>query len=130
MYYIFEALKRKGYKEEVVDCTKRWWGDFVDNGFSTTPENWGWNDPVRAWGRQSMCHAWSAHPVFHLSEITLGIVQTKPAWKEIKFSPLAVKGQKAGGSVATPYGLIKCEWDWTGEKLKTKISAPKQITVK
>ena len=126
IYYIFEALKHKEVKQEIIDCIRRWWGQWVDEGLSTVPENWDWK---RQRGNGSLCHAWTAHPLAHFQEIILGVKQTAPAWKSVSFRPCAVKGQKAEGVVPTPYGNIKCGWDWTGSELIKHIEVPEGTTV-
>jgi hypothetical protein len=124
MYYIFEAVKSKGYDKEVIDCVCRWWGEFVDDDCSTTPENW---LDKKARGIWSRCHAWSAHPLVQFSEIVLGVKQRAPGWRKISFEPLFTKGQRASGSIPTPFGLIRVEWDWTGFELKKNIQLPDGI---
>lgn len=121
MYYIFEAVKRKGYRLEVIDCIRRWWGEFLDADCSTTPENW--LELLRR-GDMSMCHAWSAHPLVHFSEILLGVRPTAPGWRKVSFDPLTTLGQKASGTVPTPYGVIRVVWDWSGPELVKSIDLP------
>lgn len=124
MYYIFEAVKRKGCRREVIDCIRHWWGEFIDDGCSTTPENW--LERMRR-GHWSMCHAWSAHPLVHFSEILLGVQPTAPGWRQVSFNPLATRGQKASGIVPTPFGPIRITWDWTGSELVKTIDLPSGV---
>jgi hypothetical protein len=125
MYYIFEALKKCKENETVVDCIARWWGDMVQAGLTTTAEVWQ-VDP----GNSSLCHAWSAHPVIHLSNILLGINQTNPAWKEIIFSPTFTHADSVRGKVATPLGVIESGWKKADRKINVYLSLPKGITAK
>lgn len=121
MFYIFEALKKGGYNREVIDCIRRWWGEMVDAGSSTTWEVW---QPIR--GGESMCHAWSAHPLVHFSNILLGIWQTKPGWREIKFSPAFLDGlNSVRGKVATPLGVVESSWERKGAKIDGYVVVPK-----
>jgi len=82
MMYIFEALKKIGRTAEVINCIERWWGEMIKNGFTTTIERWDFQR-----GQTSACHAWSAHPIVHFSNILLGIWQISAGWEKIKFSP-------------------------------------------
>lgn len=126
MYYIFEAVKQKGYGGEVIDCICRWWGEFVDEGHSTTPENW----QEQMWrGYHSMCHAWSAHPLVHFSDILLGIRQVSPGWCSIVFDPLMTPGKKVSGCVPTPFGPVHASWDWTGTNPVKTIQAPPEVRI-
>jgi len=119
MFYIFEALKQCGYGKEVVDCIRRWWGEFIEKGFTTTPEVW---EPVL--GSHSLCHAWSAHPIVHLSNSLLGIWQTKPGWKEIRYQPDFSSVRFARGKIATPLGKIESFWEKQGDKVNIKLVLP------
>ena len=126
MYYIFEAVKLKGYHREVIDNIRRWWSEFVECGLSTTPENW---LEKTVPGRMSMCHAWSAHPLVHFSEILLGVRQLAPGWEKISFDPLMTPGEKVSGSVPTPFGTIEVSWDWTAAEPKKNIRLPSGIKI-
>jgi hypothetical protein len=124
MYYIFEAVKSMGYNREVVDCICRWWGEYVEADCSTTPENWLDNCPKGSWSR---CHAWSAHPLVHFSEILLGVKQIAPGWQEVSFDPVMIEGQKFSGSIPTPSGAIHVECDWTGSNAHKTIKLPEGV---
>ena len=63
-HYIFEALRRFGRDEAVVEIIKLRWGRWVRAGYPTTWENWNVDFPDG-----SQCHAFSAHPRYHLTEI-------------------------------------------------------------
>lgn len=63
-HYIFEALRQGGRSDEVVEIIRRRWGRWVEAGYPTTWENWNVDFPDG-----SQCHAFSAHPRFHLAEI-------------------------------------------------------------
>jgi hypothetical protein len=117
-------VKHAEEAEILVDCVRRWWGEFLDDDCSTTPESWQENMKR---GRWSYCHAWSAHPLVQLSEIVLGVRQAAPGWRKISFEPLLVRGEKSAGTVPTPFGTIQVEWDWTGPKPKTNIQVPPSV---
>lgn len=61
---VFEALRQGGRSEEVVEIIRRRWGRWVEAGYPTTWENWNVDFPDG-----SQCHAFSAHPRYHLAEI-------------------------------------------------------------
>jgi hypothetical protein len=63
-HYIFEALRRGGRSDEVVEIIRRRWGRWVEQGQPTAWENWNVDFPDG-----SQCHAFSAHPRYHLAEI-------------------------------------------------------------
>ena len=124
MFYIFQALKKKGFRAEVVDCIRRWWGEFVAADCSTSPEGFLEQATPGGW---SFCHAWSAHPLVHFSEILLGVKQTAPGWKRIKFDPLELPGTDISGTVPTPLGNIQVSIVWHNGKAEKKITLPDGI---
>lgn len=63
-HYLFEALRRYGKNEAVIEIIRRRWGRWVEAGYPTTWENWSVDFPDG-----SQCHAFSAHPRYHLAEI-------------------------------------------------------------
>jgi hypothetical protein len=63
-HYIFEALRQGGRSDEVVEIIRRRWEQWVEAGYPTTWENWNVDFPDG-----SQCHAFSAHPRYHLAEI-------------------------------------------------------------
>jgi len=123
MYYIFEALKKAGRHAEVVDCIRRWWGSMLDRGLTTTEEVWNAKP-----GKESLCHAWSAHPIIHLSNILLGIWQEAPGWKKVKFSPSLLNLRSVHGKVAVPQGIIEVDWERRGKNIAVSLSLPKGVT--
>lgn len=63
-HYLFEALRQGGRPDQVVEIIRRRWGRWVKAGYPTTWENWNVDFPDG-----SQCHAFSAHPRYHLTAI-------------------------------------------------------------
>jgi hypothetical protein len=63
-HYLFEALRAGGRDNAVEEIIRRRWGRWADAGEPTTWENWNVDFPDG-----SKCHAFSAHPLYHLFEI-------------------------------------------------------------
>jgi hypothetical protein len=61
---VFTALRQSGRSDDVVEIIRRRWGRWVQMGYPTTWENWDVDFPDG-----SQCHAFSAHPRYHLAEI-------------------------------------------------------------
>ncbi len=61
---VFEALRRSGRKQEMVDIIRLRWGRWVEAGYPTAWENWNVDFPDG-----SQCHGYAAHPLYHLAEI-------------------------------------------------------------
>jgi alpha-L-rhamnosidase len=124
-FYIFEALKKCRRGAAVIGCIDRWWGKMVDRGLSTTEEHW----DVTA-GASSLCHAWSAHPIVHLSNVLLGVWQDAPGWKKIIFRPEFTLVDFAEGKVATPLGAVSSSWHRKGDKIDVRLRLPKGMTAR
>ena len=124
MFYVLEAVRKKGYRMEIIDCIRRWWGDYLAEGLTTTPEGWPEQMDRGCW---SMCHAWSAHPLYFFSEILLGVHPVEPGWKKVVFDPLPLPGQKFSGTVPTPHGTIEVECDWTESEGRKNIRLPEGV---
>ncbi len=120
MHYIFEALRQVGEGAAVVDCIRRWWGTMLDQGLSATREMWT--------EKSSLCHAWSAHPIVHLSGELLGITQASVGWKSVRFQPALAGVDRAQGKVATPLGVIESGWEKTASGYEARLRLPKGVT--
>ena len=121
MFYIFQALKKKGCRQEVFDCICCWWGEFVQAGCSTTPEGFLEQATPGGW---SFCHAWSSHPLVHFSELLLGVRQLTPGWKKIAFDPLLIPGLDISGTVPAPQGDIRVSVVWKDGRADKRITLP------
>ena len=65
-HYIFTALRKRGRDDAVVAIIRLRWGRWAAAGFPTAWENWNVDFPDG-----SQCHAFSAHPRYHLAAIGL-----------------------------------------------------------
>lgn len=61
-HYLFEALRYGDRNDVVVEIIRRRWGRWTRAGYPTTWENWNVDFPDG-----SQCHAFSAHPRWHLA---------------------------------------------------------------
>lgn len=103
--YVYEVLLRQGFAREVVGHIRPLWAKMVPHGGA-------WELFQNVFGHNSVTHAWSAHPIYHLTEALGGIRQAAPAWSSIRFEPLlddpAV--EHAAADVPTPQGVIRSRW--------------------
>ncbi|MEZ4709980.1 MAG: alpha-L-rhamnosidase N-terminal domain-containing protein [Caldilineaceae bacterium] len=63
-HYIFEALYQHNRTDAIIEIIRQRWGRWVKQGYPTTWENWNVDFPDG-----SQCHAFSAHPLYHLARI-------------------------------------------------------------
>ncbi len=119
----FQALDKLGYGLNVLSCIERWWGDMLDRGLVTTEEVW----DAKA-GNESTCHAWSAHPIQHITRILLGIRQISAGWKHIHVTPAYSIYPSAQGSVDTPFGPITIQWRTEENTVHGSLALPDGIS--
>lgn len=116
--YVLEALAESNYRAEVVDLIRTKWGEMIDKGATTFWELW---DASTA----SKCHAWSASPVYHLSQQVLGVMPVDVGWKQVRIAPLPAGLEYARGTVPSPLGTIRVEWEKAGEdQLAVRVDLP------
>jgi hypothetical protein len=106
--YILEALFGTGLRREAIDVIRDKWSSMIDAGAVTFWELW---DVTY----QSRCHAWSASPLYHLSEQVLGVMPIAPGWRQVRVAPLCENIDFARGTVPSPLGLIRVEWQRAGD---------------
>jgi hypothetical protein len=116
--YVLEALAEANYREEVIRIIREKWGEMIEKGATTFWEVW---EPTY----HSRCHAWSASPVYHLSQQILGVVPVEVGWKRVRIAPWMGKLDFVRGRVPTPSGVIKVEWERVGDdQLAARVELP------
>lgn len=113
MFLLFRAFEKEDIyymSEEYMDSLR----NLVDLGCTTMPEWIG--EDVR-----SECHAWSAVAIYEFTAKVLGVVYSD---KTISIKPY-IKGRDfARGEVATPVGMVYCEWKITDDVFTIKVELP------
>ena len=127
---VFEALalNMMGANEKALDKIREIWGGMLALGATTFWEGFDVTHKgdehlafyTRPFGK-SLCHAWSAGPLFLLPRLFLGLEPVSDGWKTFKVNPLP--GVTAAAAVPTPDGIIEVECV-DGEI--TKLNAPKE----
>ncbi|HEY8667558.1 MAG TPA: alpha-L-rhamnosidase C-terminal domain-containing protein, partial [Tepidisphaeraceae bacterium] len=118
--YVLEAMIEAGLRAEAIDLIREKWGEMIDAGATTFWEGW---EPV-----SSRCHAWSASPVYHLSQQILGVVPVDVGWKQIRIAPVVGDLEFARGVVPSPLGPITVEWEKVEEdQMAVRVDLPAGI---
>jgi hypothetical protein len=118
---VLEAIAHCGLHQEALAVVRDKWGEQIAAGATAFWEKW---EPDG-----SRCHAWSASPLYYLSQWVLGVVPTEPGWKNIRIQPIATKLEFARGVVPSPFGPISIEWERSeDDQLAVHIQIPDGIT--
>ncbi len=84
------------------------WGQMLAAGATTF---WETSDGAEAFeGAGSLCHGWSALPVYYYQSWVLGIRPLQPGYGSFAVSPFPGGMMSASGRIPTPAGDIKIEW--------------------
>lgn len=123
-YYVMQALKRVGWREQFFALLAPWEDVLVGTGLTTWPE--GASDTSR-----SDCHAWSVSPSIEFLQTILG-VEPDPrvdGFARILFTPTLGPLEKVSGTVPTPHGPVTVRlWRGRHGKLHTKLRSPVPVT--
>ncbi len=110
------ALARCGLRDAMADNLRAYWGGMIEAGASTFWERYDASQNGDAhfamYGRPygaSLCHAWSAGPIFLLSRELLGIKPLAPGWTKFSLEPRTLSLQKVATTIPTPQGDIALE---------------------
>ncbi len=121
--YVLEALASQGLGADVIGIIRDKWGEaFLDDGAVTFYEMW-------TVTHESRCHAWSSSPVYHLMQTALGVRPTSPGWGSVRIAPVPETLEFARGTVPTPHGPLRVEWEKGGEdQLVVRVEVPEGLT--
>lgn len=122
--YVLEQAIARGHAAEAVAFIRKHWTPMLATG--TTWEDFDWQEESGG----SACHAWTAHPSFHLVNGLAGVTQSAPSWAAIRFRPAFVPGlDHARALVPTPKGDIVAEWRRDGGTVRGSLIVPSGVRV-
>lgn len=102
----YDALMQEPekYSAVVLDDIERQWGYMLYNGATTFWETILGEADFD--GAGSLCHGWSAVPVYIFWRYVLGIYPKEPGFKEIIQNPMCGKELKITAELKTPQGIL------------------------
>jgi len=124
--YKFEAILLNDHKHgrwvfEKIDGD---WGKMLFSGATSFWETvrgcWDFNNAG------SLCHGWSAIPIYFYHAYLLGIKPIEPGFKTFRVDPVKSVIRQASGVVPTPYGAIKLSWEQAEGRTLYHLSHPKE----
>jgi alpha-L-rhamnosidase len=118
-HYLFEAYWELGQIDALFERLSLWF-DLPAQGFTTTPEM---PEPTR-----SDCHAWGAHPLYHVFASLLGIRPAAPGFRSVSIAPQLGPLTELRGEMPHPSGTIAADLVADGDRLSGTIQLPEGLT--
>jgi hypothetical protein len=115
-----EALQRGAY-----DALLRIYGGMALKGAGTLWETERGADEFDLAG--SLCHAWSAAPLWFTQAYVLGVEPLAPGFKRFRVRPHPAGLPGADGRIPTPAGALTISWRRHGARLKVACQAPRNL---
>jgi hypothetical protein len=98
------------------------WGKMVLSGSSTCWETI--NGAADFDGAGSLCHGWSALPVYYYHAYVLGIRPLSPGFLTFSVTPCGDRFHYAEGDVMTPHGKISVHWHRSEHGIELSVHHP------
>ena len=118
-HYLFETFLRFGRADLFLQRLDLWRG-FVRDGLKTPLEAPGWR------GR-SDCHAWGAHPLYHLQTGIAGIRPAANGFAAVEIAPQFGPLTHITASMPTPKGHVSVNLRRDGDAVSGTISVPPDL---
>lgn len=119
-HFVYEALARAGRFDLALAAMRANFGPMLDAGATTLWESY---EPSA-----SLCHAFSASPVYQLSAHALGVRPTAPGFSRFEVEPSPGDLAFVEGVYPTPAGGVEVSWRRDGEALHLDVQAPGALT--
>jgi hypothetical protein len=125
--YKFEALltDKINYGKYVFDKVNADWGGMLFRGATSFWETL--NGAADFDNAGSLCHGWSAVPVYLYHGHLLGIRPLEPGFKKFLFDPSVCAVNAHHGQIATPGGVIEIKLQRCEDHIIGEIVYPKQL---
>jgi alpha-L-rhamnosidase len=115
-HFVYQGMARAGGFTRVLDDIRRLYGPMVETGTTTLWESF---SPIA-----SLCHGFSATPVFQLSRHCLGVRPEAPGYQSFSLNPQPGDLGWARGRVPTPRGTIAVDWHIDGDRMHLTVEHP------
>ncbi len=125
-FYLFEAIRREAPdKIHRLDVLLNPYRCMVQNGATSLWETaFGESDFSDA---GSLCHAWSALPIYYTAAIIGGVIPLEPGYAQTLIAPVLKEGQRIQLLVRTPHGPIFAKLHRQDGKIHGNLNVPRGI---
>ena len=73
---------------------------------------------------RSDCHAWGAHPIYHLHAHVLGLQSSAQFFGAVRIAPQPGGLKRLRTVTPSPKGDIRCELDFEGGEVRGRVTLP------
>jgi len=123
-YFKYKALLEEPdrYGMLVFDCIAEDWGHMLYQGATSF---WETGRGAADFGLAgSLCHGWSAIPIYFYYAYILGVRPLEPGFRRFKVEPIQQVFHQAMGKIPTPHGDIQVEWTRTPDGADCHVTHP------
>jgi hypothetical protein len=129
-FYKFEALmaEKEIFGKRIFDLISRDWSKMLFAGATSF-----WETMKGGWdfdNAGSLCHGWSAIPVYFYQAYALGVRPIDPGFKTFLVDPLHAILPTAKGKIPTPAGEIEVSLEQRGDRMIYRLTHPVSLTPK
>jgi hypothetical protein len=115
-HFVYRALCKAGRFDLVVRLMRERYGPMLARGATTLWESF---EPTA-----SLCHGFSATPVYQLSTEALGVAPLVPGFTRFRVAPQPVDLEWARGVVPTVRGDVEVAWQRAGTRIALDLAVP------
>ncbi len=122
--YKFQALLTDAdrYGPVVLDTIEQYWSTMLYSGATSF-----WETLQGSWDFDragSLCHGWSAIPIYFYGAYQLGIEPIEPGFRRFKVAPVRSMILNVTGKIPTPAGPIEVRWERFRDRLYGQVIHP------
>jgi len=115
-HFVYRALCKAGRFDLVLGLIRDRYGPMLARGATTLWESY---EPTA-----SLCHGFSATPVYQLSTEVLGVAPLAPGFETFRIAPQPAELDWARGVVPSVHGDIEVAWERRGQELTIDLAVP------
>lgn len=115
-HFVYDGIAKAGGIDWVINDIQKQYGPMIEQGTTCLWEGF---EPIA-----SLCHGFSAAPVYILSKYCLGIIAHKNGFEEFSLDIQVTSLKSVSGIVPTPYGNIEISWKKMGDEYEIHICRP------
>ncbi|MEN9938104.1 MAG: hypothetical protein RLZZ387_4683 [Chloroflexota bacterium] len=117
-HYLLETYAQLGRIDALWERLSLWF-ELPHQGFTTTPEM---PEPTR-----SDCHAWGAHPLYHIFATLLGVQPAAPGFRSVRIAPQLGPLTALRGEIPHPAGAVVADLAVDGGRLSGTVALPEGV---